>query len=268
LNPLALGLDLLRHRTLIRQFTWREIRCRYQGSYLGLLWSFLLPLAMLLAYTFVFRFVLQARWGVSRDESALEFGLTLFAGLLVFNLFGESAARAPWLILGHPNFVKKVIFPLEILPVTSAAGSLVHIGLSLAVVVAVAACVVGGPGWQALWLPIILVPYLAFVLGVAWFLSSLGVFLRDLGPITAVSVQLLVFLTPVFYPLAMVPEPWRTVMHMNPLAVFIENARRVLLWDQPPNWRGLAVSAALSLVVMQVGYAWFMKSKRAFADVM
>jgi lipopolysaccharide transport system permease protein len=259
--------NLFRHRTLIWQFTWRDIRARYQGSYLGLCWSLLLPLAMLAAYTFVFRFVFQARWGVRSEESALEFGLTLFAGLLVFNVFGETGSRAPALILGHPNFVKRVIFPLEILPVTSVAATLVHVGASLVVVVAAAVLLMAGVGWQALWVPFIAIPYVCLVLGLSWFLASLGVFLRDLGPMMVVAVQFLVFLTPVFYPLALVPEPWRTVMSLNPLAVFVDSSRRVLLWNQPPDLPALGAATICSLVVLQTGYIWFMKSKRAFADV-
>lgn len=265
-NPVDLIRNLLRHRTLIRQFTWRDIRTRYQGSYLGLFWSLLLPLAMLAAYTFVFRFVFQARWSRS-EESAFEFGLTLFAGLLVFNVFGETVSRAPALILSHPNFVKRVIFPLEILPVTSLAATLVHVGASLVVVVAAAVLLMGGVGWQALWVPFIAVPYVCLVLGVNWFLAALGVFLRDLGPMMVVAVQFLVYLTPVFYPLAFVPEPWQTVMCLNPLVVFVDSSRRVLLWNQPPDWPALGAATICALVVLQAGYIWFMKSKRAFADV-
>jgi homopolymeric O-antigen transport system permease protein len=266
-NPLHSIITLLRHRSLIRQFTIREIRGRYQGSFLGMLWSFLTPVGMLLAYTFVFRYVLHAKWGVSPDESGLEFSLTLFTGLLIFNLCAESMTRAPALILSHPNFVKKVVFPLEILPVTAVLSSLVHILASLLIVVIVSASVTGRLGWQALWFPAIVLPYLCFVIGVGWFLASLGVFLRDLGPTVAVGMQLLVFLTPVFYPLEKVPEWLRMVMQLNPLAVVVENGRRVLLWDTPPSLLALMAMTVLSLLVFQAGYVWFMKSKRAFADV-
>jgi lipopolysaccharide transport system permease protein len=266
-NPLHLGAALIRHRGLIRQFTVREVRARYQGSMLGILWSFLTPVGMLAAYTFVFRYVMKSRWSIAQDESALQFGLTLFIGLLLFSLCSEAVTRAPGLILSHPNFVKKVVFPLEILPVTSALASLTHILASLAIAFVVAACVSEHIGWQALWFPAILCPYAGFVIGVSWFLASLGVFLRDLGPTVVIGMQLLIFLSPVFYPLAAVPEPWHSLMQLNPLAFVVENGRRVLLWDSPPNLPALGVFALISGVVLQAGYIWFMKSKRAFADV-
>jgi lipopolysaccharide transport system permease protein len=272
-NPLHLVVSLFQHRMLIRQFTIREIQARYRGSYLGMLWSFLTPVGMLLAYTFVFRFIFKAHLvfkaslDAAENESALEFGLTLFTGLLIFNLCAEAMTRAPTLILTHPNFVKKVVFPLEILPVTTVLASLAHILLSLAVVVVISACVTGRLGWQALWFPALLLPYVCFIIGATWFLASLGVFLRDLGPTILIGMQALVFLTPVFYPLEKVPEPWRMLMLINPLAIVVENGRRVLLWDTPPSWPALLLTTILSLLVLQAGYVWFMKSKRAFADV-
>ena len=266
-NPLQMLHTLIRQRTLIRQFTIREVRGRYQGSVLGILWSFLIPIGMLVSYTFVFRFVLKAGSYRASDQSALEFGLSLFTGLLIFNLCSEAVTRAPALILSHPNFVKKVVFPLEILPVTTVLSSLVHILASLLIVMIVSACISGQLGWQALWFPVILLPYLCFIIGATWFLASLGVFLRDLGPAVAIFMQLLIFLSPVFYPLERVPESLQTLMQLNPLAVVVENGRRVLLWNTPPSMPALATMALLSIVVMQAGYTWFMKSKRAFADV-
>jgi lipopolysaccharide transport system permease protein len=226
-----------------------------------------MPAALVLAYTFVFQFVMKARWGQSADESPLAFGLTLFTGMLVYTLFSESTSRAPGLMLAHPNFVKKVVFPLEILPLTTLLGTLAHLGVSLFVVVTAYALLVQPPGWQALWFPLLLLPYVAFLLGLGWLLSALGVFVRDLGPTVGLIAHVLVFLTPVFYPLGAVPAPWRTLMQLNPLAVFVDNARRVLLWDQPPDWWPLAIASVVGLIVMQLGYALFMRSKRGFAEV-
>jgi lipopolysaccharide transport system permease protein len=247
--------------------TARDIRARYQGLQLGMLWSLLTPLAMLLAYTFVFHFVLKARWGISAEETALEFALTLFAGLLVFNIFAECVTRAPSLILAHANFVKKVVFPLEILPVNALAATLFYTLVSLLIVGLAWAVLVRTPGAWALLLPVLLAPYLCFVLGLSWVLASLGTFLRDLGPTIGLLTQLLIFLTPVFYPLHIVPEPWRQIMQLNPLAIYVENTRRLLLWNLPPTWTSLGLTAAGSLLVMLAGYVFFMKSKKAFGDV-
>jgi lipopolysaccharide transport system permease protein len=266
-DPLALARNLWRHRGLIRQLAWREVRGRYQGTRFGLVWSVLTPLLMLLVYTFVFNFVLKVRWGVAPQETALEFALTLFCGLAVYNVFAETVGRAPGLIIAHPNFVKKVVFPLEVLPVSALLAALVHALMGLVLVGVLAACFVRAPGWPVLLVPLLLVPYLCFILGLSWFLASLGTFLRDLGPGLTVALHLLIFLTPVFYPLHAVPPPWRWVLLMNPLTVYVENTRQVLVWGTPPGLLALTVAAVLSLLVMQAGYIWFMKSKRAFADV-
>jgi lipopolysaccharide transport system permease protein len=266
-NPIALVRNLWRQRVLIRQFAWRELRGRYQGSCLGVLWSLLTPVLLLLVYTFVFSKVLKARWGISPDETALEFALTLFVGLVLYNVFAESLSRAPNLILGQPNLVKKVVFPTEILPLATLFGALGHALLSLVVVCAAHACFVGAPGWNILWFPLVLAPFCCFVLGLCWFLSALGVFVRDLGPTLAIVLQLLMFLTPIFYPLHIVPETWRGLFRLNPLAVFVENARRTLLWDQPPIPTSMVVTAIGSCAVLLLGYIWFVRTKRAFADV-
>ncbi len=264
--PWVLARDLWRQRRLVGQFAWRELRGRYQGARLGLAWSLVTPLALLAVYTFVFHFVLQVRWGLS-TTSPIEFALTLFCGLLTFQLFAESIQRAPGLVLRHPSFVKRVVFPLQILPLTGLVATLVHFAVGMGLVVVLWSVFVQPIGGQALWLPVLLLPYVALILGVSWFLASAGVFVRDLAPAVIVLCQLLLFATPIFYPLAVVPEAWRGLVLCNPLAVYVENARRVLLWNQPPDWLGWSASAAVSLVVLQAGYVWFMKTKRTFADV-
>lgn len=255
------------HRSLIRQFLWREIRNRYQGSRFSMCWSLANPVLMLLIYTFVFSFVLKVRWGLSLQETPLEFALTLYCGLLVFHMFSESIGRAPGLIVSHPNYVKKVVFPLEVLPVTAVANAVVSSLLGLVIVWLASACLVRPPGWQALLLPLFLLPYLGLLLGLSWFLAALGCFLRDLGPTIGVITQLLIFATPVFYPLSAVPAEWRVFLQLNPLAIFVENSRRLLLWNLEPTWLSWAAASLLSLAVMQAGYMCFMRSKRAFADV-
>jgi lipopolysaccharide transport system permease protein len=266
-SPLGLLAGLWRSRHLIRQFAWREVRGRYQGSHLGLVWSLATPILMLLVYTFVFNFVFRARWGVTPGETSFEFALTLFAGLAVFNVFSETLVRAPGLVLGQPNLVKKVVFPLEVLPAAALTSATIHAAFGLVLVLCLAVVSGHGLSWSALFLPVILVPRVFLALGLGWFLASLGTFVRDTGPAVIITVQLLMFLTPVFYPLHAVPEGWQGLLSWNPLAVIIENTRRVLLWQQWPQLKPLAATGLAALVVLQAGYIWFMKSKRAFADV-
>jgi lipopolysaccharide transport system permease protein len=262
----ALG-GLWRHRGLIRQFAWREFRSRYVGSYLGLCWSIVTPAVMLVIYTFVFRGILHVHWGSSADESPLAFAVNLFGGWLIYNLFAEVVSRSPHLLISQPQFVKKVVFPVEILPVTTTVAALGHALMALSVVGVTAALLVRWPSCQVLWLPVLLLPYLALLLGVSWFAAALGTFWRDLGPAITIGLHALIFLTPVFYPLQAVPGKWQPLMRLNPLAIFIENTRRVWSANRPPLFGEWSVAALISLLVMTAGYWWFQRCKRDFADV-
>lgn len=261
------GIPFWRHRELIRQLTRREILARYKGSVLGLGWSLIQPLVMLCIYTFVFSTIFEARWGVEAAESRLDFALALFMGLITFGLFSEVANNAPALILGHVNFVKKVVFPLEILPVVSFLGSLVTALFSLVVLIGGAILIKGGLPWTAALLPVVWLPIFALSLGAGFFLSSLGVFLRDIGPTVQLATTMLFFLSPILYPIGKVPEKFRTFVLMNPIAVCVEDARRVMLWGQLPDWPVTAAAALFCFLALLGGYGWFMKTKRAFADV-
>ncbi len=256
-----------RHRGLIRQFAWREFRSRYVGSYLGLCWSVLMPALMLVVYTFVFRGVFHVEWQTLPDGSALAFAVNLFGGLLIYNLFAEVASRSPHLLVSQPQFGKKVVFPLEILPLTTTTAALGHALVAFLVVSAASALLVRWPGWNILWLPVVLLPYVGLLLGMGWLLASVGTFWRDMGPAVTVGLHALIFLTPVFYPLSAVPGKWQMVLRLNPLAVFIENTRRVWFCNRPPHFGPWAVAAMVSLIVMLAGFWWFQKSKRVFADV-
>lgn len=268
LNPAAMLRNLWRHRELIAQFTRREVEGRYRGSFLGIIWSFLTPLVMLLIYTFVFGVIFQARWSQARGASLNEFAVILFAGLITFTIFSECVTRAPGLVVAVPNYVKKVVFPLEILPVSVLGAALFHAGVS-AIILLAAHLLSGGALHATLaLLPLVLLPLLLLTLGLSWILASLGVFIRDIGNLTALLVQILFFLTPIFYTAEAVPEPYRSLLLLNPLGGVIGDVRRVALWGEPPAWGGLALSLPLSLIVAIVGYAWFMQTKKAFADVL
>jgi lipopolysaccharide transport system permease protein len=267
LNPVLLARNLWRHRDLIRQFTRREVEGRYRGSYLGIVWSFVTPLIMLLIYTFVFGIVLQARWPQARTTNLNEFAVVLFAGLSAFNIFGETVSRAPGLIIGVPNYVKKVVFPLEVLPISVLGAALFHALINLVILLAAHLLIGGALHPTLLLLPVMALPLLLLGLGLAWFLASLGVFIRDISYSVSLIVQILFFLTPIFYPIESIPEAYRPLIALNPLTAIIENIRRVTLWGQPPDWFLFLFWLIATSMMTILGYAWFMKTKKAFADV-
>jgi lipopolysaccharide transport system permease protein len=268
LNPFGPVCNLQRHRYLIWQFMRREIEVRYKGTYLGIVWSMIHPLLMLGIYSFAFSVVLQARWRSDRSESLGEFAITLFAGLIAFNLFSECVNRAPSLVVTSPNYVKKVVFPLEILSVSSLGSALFHAMVSIGVLVLGGILLLGTAPRGILWLPIVALPLIGLSLGLSWFLAAMAVYVRDVGYATALGTQMLFFLTPVFYPMELVPEDLRPLLRLNPLAEVVEEFRRVLVWQQPIDWGAWLVVALVSAVVLMLGYGWFMKTKVGFADVL
>lgn len=267
LNPLAAWGSLWSSRELIRQFSSREVVGRYRGSFLGVFWAFIQPLVMLLTYTFIFGVVFKARWPGRVSNSLVEFAIVLFCGMVVFNVFGESATRAPSLIVSNPNYVKKVVFPLEILPVSVLAGVLFHgfVGLLMVVLLNLVAnhllCV------TILLLPLVALPLCFITLGASWLLASLGVFFRDLPHVMPLVTTVLFFLTPIFFSAEMVPPPFSTIMRFNPFSFIVESFRRVVLWNMMPNWKVLGLGTLACAVFMLVGYAFFMRTKKGFADV-
>lgn len=245
----------------------REVLGRYRGSLLGIMWSFFNPVFMLAVYTFVFSVVFKARWG-GGEESKAQFAIVLFAGLLVFNLFADCVSRAPSLILANVNYVKKVVFPLEILPWVAFGSSLFHALISFLVWFIFSLFVLGLPHASFLLLPLEMVPLAFFVMGASWFLASLGVFVRDVGQIIGVLTTILMFLTPVFYPLSSIPENYRIFLYFNPLTFIVEQTRAILIFGQTPAWGHLGWLTCLSFFVAWLGFAWFQKTRRGFADVL
>ncbi len=267
-NPLKMTRHLWAQRELIGQFTKRETVGRYKGSFLGVLWSFITPLLMLVIYTFVFSVIFKARWGNNvSDSGQAGFALTLLAGLIPFTVFSESVTRAPGLITSNPNYVKKVVFPLEILPVSSLGSALINSFFSLTVLLIASLIFHGFLPWTLIFLPLMYLPLVLLCLGLGWFLASLGVFIRDVAQLIGVVVQVLFFLTPIFYPIEAVPENIQFILYLNPLTFIVSHFRRVILWGQVPDWGDFAVITAAMGVVCILGYIWFMKSKKTFADV-
>lgn len=263
--------SLWRNRLLVRQMTKREVVGRYQGSFLGIGWSFLNPLLMLSVYTFVFSVVFKARWGVAPEggeEGNFMFAIVLFVGMIVHALFAEILNRAPGLIISNVNYVKKVIFPLELLPVVVTGAALFHTLVSLMVWLLAYGIFVGVPHWQLLLLPVVLLPLVMLALGMAWFLASLGVFLRDVGQTVAIVTTVMMFLAPVFFPVSSLPEEFQPLIMANPLTFIIEQARNVLVRGRLPDFSGLSVYFAVAFAVMWTGFAWFQKTRKGFSDVL
>ena len=249
----------------------REVRGRYQGSQLGLIWSIISPLLMLGIYTFVFGAILHVTWPVMVSDSKIEFALILFTGLIVNSIFLECAGRASTLVTSQPNFVKRVVFPLEILPVAALGSALVLALVTIAILAILAGILVAGFSPKQLLILPIMLPAIFLSLGAGWWLSALGVFLRDIGHFMPTVLQIVTFMTPVFFPMSIVPAkyPWaRWALEVNPMTAVVENARRVLLWNQWPEMKPWLIAVVVSFIFMQTGFAFFMKSKKAFSDVM
>ena len=256
-----------RNRGLIIQLAKRDVLGRYRGSVLGLAWSFFNPLLMLAVYTFVFSVVFKARWGFG-DESKVNFAIILFAGLIVHGLFAECINRAPSLIVSNPNYVKKVVFPLEILPSVTLGSALFHAGVSLVVLLTAQLIVTQRLPWTVIIFPLVLLPLLLSTVGFAWLLSALGVYLRDVGQTTSILTTVLMFLSPLFYPLSALPENYRIWLHLNPLTFIIEESRNVLIFGRMPNWSGWTLALVAGTLVSAGGFWWFQKTRKGFADVL
>lgn len=261
--------SLWSNRSLVIELVKRDIASRYKASVFGLLWSFVTPLFMLLIYTFVFGFVFRTRWYPSDETvSTWEFAAILFCGLTVFNIVAETLSRSPSSITDHPNYVKRIVFPLEVLPVTVLASALVNGAISFVLLVGFFGIMAGTVHWTVLYLPLVLVPLALMALGAGWFLASLGVFMRDVIHLVPMAVSALLFLSPIFYPVSAVPEQFRVVFAFNPLAYVIEDARNVLLLGRGPDWRWLWFGSSLGALVAVCGLWWFQRTKKGFADVL
>jgi lipopolysaccharide transport system permease protein len=258
----------LRTRSLLWQFARRDILGRYRGSLLGLTWSFLTPLLMLGVYSFVFVGVFRASWPGSAKGGGLEFALQVFAGLLVFNLFAEVASKAPNLIVEQPNLVKKVVFPIEILSWVTVLSGIFHLLISAGTLLVVLFFVRGGIPISALSLPFVLLPFIPLLLGLGWFFSAIGVFVRDVGPVMTMVVSLAMFMSPIFYSVKSLDVSWQFWMNLNPLTLIIEQVRSVVLQGQWPDWSALAIYGVLACLFAAAGATFFQLTRKGFADVL
>jgi len=268
INPYRLFKYFWSNRSLILQFSKREILQRYRGSFLGIIWSIINPLIMLTVYTFVFSVVFKGKWGVSTSANQFEFAIIMFCGLIVFNIFNETINRAPSLIVSNVNYVKKVIFPLEILPLSVLISSLLHACISLILLIIATNIFFQISTWTVFLVVLIILPLIFLTLGISWFLASLGVFVRDMAYTVGVITTILFYITPIFYPVSAVPQFLQNYMYFNPLTSIVENFRRVVIFGQMPNWSNLLIIFIVSYVIMVMGLLWFDKTRRGFADVL
>lgn len=259
--------------SLVKRLTFREIGAKYKGSVLGVLWSLVTPLLLLAVYAFVFGQVFGARWGPAGTAGGAggtplgQYAIVLFVGLTTFQLFSEAVTRAPTVIAGHKNFVKKVVFPLEVLPLVLVGTALFQYTVSLAVILVAVMVSAGGLHPHVLWLPVILAPFLVLLTGLCWVLAALGPYLRDIAQVVGTAVSALLFLSPVFYSRESLPEPGRSLFLLNPLTVPVEESRKVLLWGQAPDPVALCAYGFVALVIAAAGYLLFSTVRRGFADV-
>ena len=251
---------------LIRSLIHRELIIKYRGSYLGIAWSLLHPLLFLAVLTVVFGKIMPVNWLRAGDGIAF-LAMQLYCGLIVFNFFAESVGAAPRFLLGYQNYVKKTVFPTEILPVVLVATTAFHALVNLALLL-LAAIALGSVTLYWLLLPMVLLPITLLILGLAWILSALGVYVRDLIQAIPVAVQLLFFVSPVFYPATAVPEILAPLFAANPLSLAIEGLRSVVVLGAAPDWNVWFIHLAAALTVCAFGYRSFIENKNEFADIL
>jgi len=268
LLPWQIASHLRQRGELIAQLTKRDVLGRYRGSFLGIFWSLLRPLFMLAVYTVVFGYIFESKLGNHPHESKLDFTLALFCGLVLFDFFAESVNRAPTLVLSNPNYVTKVVFPLEILPVSAIGAALTHLLISFVPLVIGLWVAHGSVPLTILYLPLILLPLILLSLGLSWFLASLGVFIRDINAVVPVAIVIVMYASAIFYSISRVPPNLLPIVLYNPLALVIDQARNAVLWGIAPVWGRYTLALIASFAVTVLGYAFFMRTKSAFADVL
>lgn len=257
---------LSRHFSLTSELSKRDVLGRYRGASFGLLWSLISPFLMLMVYTFAFGTIMKGRWP-QIEAGHTQFSIILFAGLIVHGFFAECLGKSVGLIVGNPNFVKKVIFPLDILPWPMVFSALFHTFMNLIVFMVLRLIMDGDLAWTTIMFPLVMLPLVVFTLGISWFMAAAGVYFRDLGQITGVIATAMLFLSSALMPVESVSEKYRWVIQLNPLTFIIDQARNVLLWGQYPDWLGLGIYSLASLAVFYAGHAFFVATRRGFADV-
>ncbi|MBT8544365.1 ABC transporter permease [Polynucleobacter paneuropaeus] len=265
-SPTEMLHTFFKNRALIFSLSERQIHGRYRGSFMDSLWPFLNPLIMLAIYTFIFSVVFKTRWSIGSD-SKIEFALVLYLGLIIFNIFSECINSATTLVLLNANYVKRVVFPLEILPIISIASALFYAFISLAIWIFVYILAIGLPPPTIILFPVVIFPFILFTLGTSWLLAAIGVYVRDVGQVVSILISALMFLSPVFYPIDSIPVSYQLLFRLNPLTPVIEQMRNIFMWGLWPSWKFQALWIFVSFFVAWLGFAIFQKLRKGFADV-
>ncbi len=255
------------HWDLTRELARNEILGRYRGANFGLFWSLLSPFLMLIVYTVAFGEVLKGRWPQA-PGSNVEFSIILFIAIIVHGFFAECFNRAPRLMLENENFVKRVVFPLSVLPWSMVLSSLFHAATSTLVFAVLSLAVYHRLPLEFLLLPVVLLPLVLLTLAVSWVFASLGVYMRDVAQVTPVIATAMFFLSSAIIPVEAVPERFKLVFMLNPLTFFIDQARAVAIWGQQPDWPALAARMVVAIVALYLAHAWFRRTSKGFADVL
>ncbi len=257
----------LRHRSLTLELSRRDILGRYRGASFGLMWSLISPFLMLIVYTIAFGYILRARWPDTSGSTA-DFAMLLFLGLLTHGFLAECLVRAPNLIAGNANLVKKIVFPLEVLPWTLAVSGLFHACANIIVFAFMNLVLRGEVHATILLWPLVFFPLMLVALGTVWLVSALSVFLRDIAQTTGAVATALLFLSSAIIPVQTLPESYQRIFRLNPLTFIIDQTREVAFWGRMPDWTGLAQYTLGALVFVYVAFAVFQKTRRGFADVL
>jgi len=264
---LGLGRSLIAHHDLVLRLAGREVTQRFRGSMLGMVWAVLTPLLTAAVFTLVFTGIFPARWPRG-SGSGFDFALILLVGLAIYNLFAEVISRAPHFVVGNASYVTKVVFPLEILPAVAILSGLVNLGVSIGVVLVGHLLLHGTLSWTAVFLPVVLLPFLIFLLGAALLVAAVGVFIRDISLVIAPVISMMMFLTPIFFPLDAVPESWRFLVRLNPITSVVEQSRTVVLFGGMPDFSGLLLYAVCAMGILAFAYYIFQRLRPGFADVL
>lgn len=266
LKPILGLIPLFQFRELLSELIKRDFIGRYKGSIFGVGWSLFNPLLMLTVYTLVFSVAFKARWGTN-DDGKLSFAIILFSGMIIHAFFTECINRAPTLILTNPSYVKKVVFPLELLPVVALCSALLHFLVSFAVLIIF--CIFAGVNIHAeiILVPIIMLPIILMALGFSWLLASLGVYLRDLAQAIGLFSTVLVFLAPVFYPITVLPPTYQSYIKWNPITLPVNQLREAMLFGTAINWVDWVIALGIGICICVFGYWWFQHTRKGFADV-
>jgi lipopolysaccharide transport system permease protein len=267
-SPLGMLGALRRHMRLIFQLTRREVLGRYRGSLIGVAWSFFTPLLMLIVYTFVFSSIFKVRWGLGAEESKAHFALVLFVGLMLHGFFSDCLGRAPGLVLSNVSYVKKVVFPLEVLPWVSVLSGLFHLTLSVIVLLIVQLVLDVYLPAVAILLPLLLMPLILITVALSYLFAAVGVYLRDVGQLTMMITTVLFFLSPIVYPTSSLPEGLQRLIRLSPLTYPVEQSRRLLIFGELPVLSGWLMSLAVAISLLALAFYFYQKTRKGFADVL